>query len=94
MVMAKANAAGSPCAVMWHLIWMRGVVKREAEQSLAENWEEIDAIATTGSSKDVLTDRLRAYLDREPIAEIRKLFQHGGKIAFNQAIIELVKRLF
>lgn len=45
-------------------------------------------VARPDSSKDNLTARLRAYLDREPIAKIRKLLQRGGKIAFDQSVIE------
>ena len=72
MDVAEALALNSPSVFIWHLIWMRGVLKREAEQELDDHWEEISASAESASVKEGLRDRLRAHLDRLPCDKVQE----------------------
>lgn len=91
MAEAKANAAFSPAVSIWHLIWMRSVVKREAEQVVDDRWDEIGAGAATGATKASVKDGLRAHLDRLPAAKIKKLFETIDRVAaFADRIRELM----
>ena len=83
MAVAKAAALDAPSVRIWHLIWMRSVVKREGEKELDDHWEEISASAKTVPSKEGFRDRLRAYLDRLPRDKIEGLFQKVGTTALN-----------
>ena len=91
MAVAKAGALDAPSVRIWHLIWMRSVVKREGEQELDDHWEEISASAKTVPSKEGFRDRLRAYLDRLPRDKIEVLFQKVGTTALTHIVAELVK---
>ena len=93
MDIAKSKALSAPSVRIWHAIWMRGVVKREAEYELDNHWEELSANARTVPSKEGFRGRLRAYLDRLPFDKIKELFRKIGTSALNQAIAEIVKRL-
>ena len=92
LAVAKAEALDAPSVFIWHLIWMRSVVKREAEQELDERWEEVSATTTTVASKERLKDRLRAHLDRLPREKIMELFRKVGTTALPQVVTEIVKR--
>ena len=93
MDVAKSKALTAPSVSIWHLVWMRGVVKREAEQEIDNNWEEFSANADTVPIKEILRDRLRSHLDRLPVAKIKELFKKVGRELFTLAIVEIVKRL-
>ena len=90
---ARAQALDAQLVFIWHLIWMRGVVKREAEQELDDKWEELSADAGTVPSREGLKDRLRAHLDRLPGDRIPELFKKLGTVALTQAVGEIVKRV-
>ena len=92
MAVAKAEALDAPSVFIWHLIWMRSVVKREAEQELDDCWEEVSASTKSASSKEGLRDRLRAHLDRLPRDKIQELFQKVGTTVLTKVVGELVKR--
>lgn len=93
MDIAKAESLSAPSVFIWHVIWMRGVLKREAEQELYDHWEEFSAEATTVPSKEGLRDRLRGYLDRLPGDKAKELFNKIATEAFKQVIAEIVKLL-
>ena len=78
---------------IWHLIWMRSVVKREAEQELDDKWEEVGADVRAVPNREGLRDRLRAHLDRLPSDRIQELFKKVGTVALTQAVSEIVKRV-
>lgn len=90
---ARAQALDAQLVFIWHLIWMRGVVKREAEQELDDKWEEMGADARTVPGREGLKDRLRAHLDRLPVDRIQELFKKLGTVALTQAVSEIVKRI-
>ena len=93
MAVARAEALDAPSVRIWHLIWMRGVVKREAEQELDNRWEDLSASAKTVPSKEGLRDRIRAHVDRLPSDKIQELFKKVGTIGLREAIAEIVKRV-
>lgn len=88
---AKSQVLSTPSVFIWHLIWMRGVLRREAEEELEDQWEELSANGTA-LSKRVVRDRLRAHLDRLPIDMVKVLFGKIGTVALTQAIAEIIKR--
>ena len=89
---AKSKALTAPSVVLiWHLIWMRGVLKREAEKEVDEHWEQLSAEDCV-PSKQSLKDRLRAHLDRLPGDKVKELFGKVGTVVFNQVITEIIKR--
>ncbi len=90
--LAKSNVLHAPTVFIWHLIWMRGVLKREAEKELDQQWEKLGANADTLPSKQSVRDRLRAHLDRLSGDKIKVLFGKIGTVAFTQVIAELVKQ--
>ena len=90
---ARAQALDAQLVFIWHLLWMRGVVKHEAEQELDKKWEEIGADARTVADREGLKDRLRAHLDRLPVDRIQELFKKLGTVALTQAVSEIVKRI-
>ena len=93
MDVARAQTLDAQLVFIWHLIWMRGVVKREAEQELDDRWEEMSADARTVPSKEGLRDRLRAHLDRLPGDKIQEWFKKLGTVAQTQAVSEIVRRI-
>ena len=93
MDVARARVLDAQLVFIWHLIWMRGVVKREAELELDERWEEMSADARTVPNREGLKDRLRAHLDRLPGDKIQELFKKLGTVALTQAVSEIVKRI-
>ncbi len=90
--LAKSNVLNAPSVFIWHLIWMRGVLKREAEEELDRQWKKLDANADTFPSKQNLRDRIRAHLDRLPDDKIKDLFGKIGTVGLTQVIEELVKK--
>ena len=88
---AKSNVLSAPSVFIWHLVWMRGVLKREAEKELKEQWEQLSANGAI-PSKQSLQDRLRAHVDRLSIDKVKELFGKIGTVALTQAISEIVKR--
>ena len=88
---AKSKVLSAPSVFIWHLIWMRGVLKREAEKELEDHWEQLSANDAV-PSKQSLKDRLRAHLDRLPSDKVKKLFGKIGTVALTQAIAEIIKR--
>ena len=88
---AKSNVLSAPTVFIWHLIWMRGVLKREAEKELKEQWEQLSANDAI-PSKQSLQDRLRAHVDRLSIDKVKELFGKIGTVALTQAISEIIKR--
>ena len=91
--LAKAQALDTQLVFIWHVIWMRGVVKREAELVLDEGWEEMNAGATTVPNREGLKDRIRAYIDRLSADKTQELFEKLGTAALKQAVIEIMKRI-
>lgn len=90
---ARAQALDAQLVFIWHLIWMRGVVKREAEQELDDKWEEVGADVRAVPNREGLRDRLRAHLDRLPSDRIQELYKKVGTVALTQAVSEIVKRV-
>ena len=90
---AKDRALTAPSVFIWHVIWMRNVLKREAEKELEVYWEQLSAGGTV-ASKQGSKDCLRGYLDRLPIDEAMSLFKKIGSEVFKQSIIEIIKKLF
>ena len=88
---AKSNVLSAPSVFIWHLIWTRDVLKREAEKELEKQWGQLSANGPV-PSKQSLQDRLRAYLDRLPRDKFEELFEKIRTVAFNQAIAEIIKR--
>ena len=91
MDIARAEALNAPSVFIMHLIWMRGVVKREAEQVLDDHWEELSESVEEIPEKEGLKDRIRAYVDRLPGDKIQELFEKVGTAALKQVIDELIK---
>ncbi len=91
---AKSKVLHAPSVFIWHLVWMRGVVKRESEKVLEEQWETLNADFANLPSKQNITDRLLAHLDRMPMERVKALFPLIGKKALEQTIIEIVKKFF
>ena len=92
MAVAREEALNAPSVFIWHLIWMRGAVKREAEKEIEDHWEELSAGVENALEKEGLKDRIRAHLDRLPSEEIKKLFKEIGAAAFREIIVEAIKR--
>jgi len=90
---AKSNVLGAPSVFIWHLVWMRGVLKLEAERELDAQWEELGANTNTLPSKQRLRDGLRAHLDRLSGDKVKVLFGKVGSVALTQAITEIIKQL-
>lgn len=88
---AKSKVLAAPSVFIWHLIWMRGVLKHEAAQELEDHWEHLCANHTI-PSKQSLKDRLRAHLDRLPIDKVKELLGKIGTTVFTQEITEIIKR--
>ena len=88
---AKSEALEAPSVFIWHLIWMRGVLKREAEKALEDKWEQFcaDAPDLSALNKQNTKDRLRAHLDRLTSDKVKELFKEIGKAALIQAVIKL-----
>lgn len=86
---AKSNVLTAPSVFIWHLIWMRGVLKHEADRELENHWEQLSANDTL-PSKQSLKDRLRAHLDRLPIDKVKELLGKIGTGVFIKAIIEII----
>ena len=93
MAEAKANAAFAPAVFIWHLIWMRGVVKREAEHVLDDRWDEIEAATGAEVTQATAKDGVRAYLDRLRGDKIPDLFEKAVQGALTHWIIEAIKKL-
>ena len=89
--LAKSNVLDARSVFIWHHVWMRGVLKREAEKEFDQQWEQLGANADTLPSKQSSRDRLRAHFDRLPGDKIRILFRKIGTAALTQLIAELVK---
>lgn len=88
---AKSAVLTAPSVFIWHLIWMRGVLKREAEKELEDQWEQLSDDGTA-SSKQSAVDRLRAHLDRLSSDKVIDLFGKIGTVALTQAVAEIIKR--
>ena len=93
MAVARAEALNAPSVFIWHLIWMRGLVKLEAERVLDDHWEEISEGFECVLEKESLKDRIRALIDRLPVEEVKELFKNVGTSALVQVIAKLVERL-
>ena len=94
MAEAETQAVRAPCVFIWHLIWMRGVVKREAEQALDDRWDEIEAATGAEVTQARAKDRVRASLDRLRGDKIPDLFEKAVQGALTHWIIEAIKKLF
>lgn len=87
---ARCKVLDAPSVFIWHCIWMRNVLKREAEKELENHWEQFTS-NSNAQGKQTLRDRLRAYLDRLPIDKVKELFAKIGTEAFRITVTELVK---
>ncbi len=95
---AARSRAESPQSIVfiWHLIWMRGVLKREAERELEDNWDEFcaDDPDLSKLNKQSAKDGVRAHLDRLASDKVKEQIIKIGKGAlFAQKIIEIIKDL-
>lgn len=90
--LAKSNVLDAPSVFIWHLVWMRGVLKHEADKELNNHWEKLDVNADANSIKQNLRDRLRAHIDRLSGDKIKSLFEKIGTVALAQVVMENVKK--
>ncbi len=91
---AKAKVLQARSVFIWHCIWMRGIIKREAERELDERWEEFVASAEAAPTKASMKDRIRAAIDRLPADKIQELFEKLSTAALTQALKEIIDNLF
>lgn len=56
---AKSNVLEAPSVDIWHRMWMRGALKREAEKALEDHWEQLGAKGDAPSKQSVM-DGLRS----------------------------------
>ena len=90
---AKAKVLQAPSVFIWHCVWMRSVVKHEAERVLDEHWDELGAGIGAASTKASMTDRIRALIDRLPRDKLGELFEKIGTAALMQALKEFMEGL-
>ena len=86
---AKSEVLMSWSVFIWHLIWMRNVLKDEIEKELRQNWDDYSADGI-GSSIQVIMDRFRAYIDRLPIDIVKKTLKTIDNAA---GIVQMIKEL-
>lgn len=91
---AKSNVLSAPSLFIWHLVWIRNVLQREAEKELDQKWEELISDTDNFPKKQSIRDKLRAHLDRLSGDKIVTLFGKIGTVALTQVITEVVKKYF
>ena len=88
---ARRNVLASPTVYIWHQVWVRCVLKREAERELEVLWDRL-GVGGTAPSRQVAKDWLRGHLDRLPIDDVMRLFGQIATARFSKAVEELIER--
>ena len=85
----RREVLDSSVVFTWHMIWLRGVAWRDAEQVVRDRVDEIRASTDGTFNMERLLQTLRGWLEYLPIEEIKRLMQAVDWIEFAETIVRV-----